>query len=342
MKTSRLPSAAGRCTGFAVLRAMVLAAGSLTSVAVALAQSSVTIYGIIDQGLAKSNNATTTLLSGPTTDAWQVRAGNTSRIGFRGVEDLGDGLYARFHLEHRFAADTGTPSNATVFWLGRSVVAVGDRKWGEVYAGREYSPAYWVALNTDPTYWSYVSQLGTPYGYANYTPVAATIEATNIRWANAVGLKSGTLNGFTVELQTALGEGQRPRSRSGNVQYKSGPLWAGIGFDRLSADTNLVLAAASYEFGPFTPSFSVARARGGINGDAHSYSLSANYRLGQGRVYVNTAWLKPASHLDASMLGVGGEYLLSVRTALYANFGTAQRDLQTRRRTIDFGIKHTF
>lgn len=326
----------------AALRLAIVAALPLFGASQAAAQSSVTIYGIVDQGLSKSNNATTTLLAGPTNDAWQVRAGNTSRIGFRGMEDMGDGLYTRFQLEHRFAADTGAPSNAGVWWLGRSVVATGSRKWGEVYAGREYSPAYWVALNADPTYWSYVSQLGTPYGYANYTPVAATIEATNIRWANAVGIKSIEINGFTAELQTAMGEGARKNSRAGSLLYKGGPLWAGVGFDRLDSKTNLALLGASYAFGPFTPSFSLARAKGGLNGDARSYSVSANYRTTYGRVYLNTGWLKPASHLDAHMLGAGGEYNLSRRTALYANLGTAKRELQTRRTSIDFGVKHTF
>ena len=55
-----------------------------------------------------------------------------------------------------------------------------------------------MALNADPTYWSYVSQLGSAYTYANYTPVATTVEASNIRWANTVGYKSPTIAGVSA------------------------------------------------------------------------------------------------------------------------------------------------
>ena len=121
-------------------RAGLLAAVLLGAAGAAPAQSNVGIYGIVDQGITKANNGTTpgSLLPGRAApDVWTVKAGNTSRLGFRGQEDIGDGLYARFQIEHRFAADTGTPSNA-VFWLGRSVVAVGSKRWGEVYLGREF------------------------------------------------------------------------------------------------------------------------------------------------------------------------------------------------------------
>lgn len=312
----------------------------------ASAQSSVAIYGIVDQGVAKANDGTTpgAMLPGrgvaPGLTA--LKAGNTSRIGFRGREDLGDGSYARFQFEHRFAADTGASSNASVFWLGRSVVALGGNQWGEVYAGREYSPAFWVALNTDPTSWSYVSQLGGTYTYANYTPVEATVESSNIRWNNSVGYKSPDIGGVTFEFATALGEGARKRSTSGNVQFKSQALWLGAGFDRLDGDNNLAVAGAGYDFGVVFPKLSYSRAKGGVNGDAKSFSVSAMVPTGFGRVYASMGSHSPASGLDSKMLGAGLQYDLSKRTLLYTNLGTASRDGATRTTAIDLGIKHTF
>lgn len=325
----------------AAFAAMAVAISALS----AHAQSSVTIYGIIDQGLTKANDGTTpaALLPGRAgNDAWQVKAGNTSRLGFRGHEDLGGGMHARFQLEHRFAADTGAPSSANVFWLGRTVVALGSKSWGEVYMGREYSPAFWLSLAADPTYLSYVSQLGTPYAYANYVPVAAAVEATNIRWANSVGYKSPNFGGLTFELASGLGEGVRSNSNSANVQYKSGPVWLGAAYDRLNSRTNLAILAGGYNFGVVYPTFSYARAKGGLNGDATSFSLSANIPTGFGRVYVNYGALRPASNIDATKLGLGGEYTFTKRTLLYANLGTAKSDGATRATAIDFGIKHTF
>lgn len=326
-------------------RALLLAAVSVFPVLSAHAQSSVTIYGIIDQGLTKADSGTTpaAMLPGRAPDdRWNVKAGNTSRLGFRGNEDLGGGSYTRFHLETRFAADTGALSNASVFWLGRSVAAIGSRSWGEIYAGREYSPAFWVALGADPTSWSYVSQLGSPYTYANYTPVASTVEATNIRWSNTIGYKSPTLGPVTFEIATAAGEGRRQRSTSGNIQYKEGPVWLGMAYDGLDSKTNLKLVAAGYDFGVVRPTASYSRAKGGLNGDATSFSVAALVPVSFGRVYASYGSLRPATRPDSKMFGAGVQYDLSKRTLLYTNIGSAKQAGRTRTTAFDLGIKHTF
>jgi predicted porin len=339
-------SAARRLGRAGALRSGFFAVVALVAADAARAQSSVTIYGIIDQGIVKANGGTTpgALLPGrgASPDVWTMKAGNTSRLGFRGQEDLGDGAYARFQIEHRFAADTGAASNASVFWLGRSVVALGSKNLGEIYAGREYSATYTVALNADPTYWSYVSQLGSAYTYANYTPLATTVEASNIRWSNSVGYKSPAFGGLSFELATALGEGARKRAASGNAQYRQGPVWVGAGFDRLDADTNLVILAGGYDFGIVYPRASYSRAKGGLNGDAKAYSVSAMVPLTFGRAHASFGSLSPATNLDSKMLGAGVQYDLSKRTLLYTNVGSAKRDGLTRTTAFDAGIKHTF
>lgn len=329
----------------AALRAILLTASSLTAAFSVQAQSSVTIYGIVDQGITKANSGTTpgARLNGRAApDVWTMKAGNTSRLGFRGNEDLGDGMYTRFQIETRFAVDTGALSNANVFWLGRSVLALGSKTWGEVYAGREYSAAYTVALNTDPTFWSYVSQTGSAYTYANYTPVAATVEASNIRWSNTIGYKSPALGPVTFELATGLGEGARTNSKSGNIQYKQGPVWVGLAFDGLDSNTNLAIVAGGYDFGVVRPTASYSRAKGGVNGDATSFTVSALVPTRFGRVYASYGSLSPATQLDSTMYGAGAQYDLSKRTLLYANIGSAKQVGQTRTTAFDVGVKHTF
>lgn len=326
------------------MAAVALAAATLLSTPLARSQS-VTIYGIIDQGITKANNGTTpgAMLPGrASSGVWTVKAGNTSRLGFRGNEDLGAGSYARFQFEHRFAADTGTPSNSNVFWLGRSVVALGNARWGEVYAGREYSAAYWVPLFADPTAWSYVGQLGSAYTYANYTALPASVEASNIRWANSIGYKSPNMNGVSFELATGLGEGLRKRSTSGNVQYRQGPVWMGAAFDRLDSANHLAILAGGYDFGVVFPTATYSRATGGTNGNARAFSLSARAPVSYGRVYASCGSYRPASGLNASMVSAGTEYDLSKRTLLYANIGSAKRNGDTRTTAFDTGLKHTF
>jgi predicted porin len=340
--TPLMPRGARRAAGRFALTLLALAASSA-----AFAQSSVVIYGIVDQGVVKANDGTTpgAMLPGrgASPDAWTIKAGNTSRLGFRGQEDLGEGAYARIQIEHRFAMDTGASSNSSVFWLGRSVVALGSRSLGEVYAGREYSAAYAVALNADPTFWSYVSQTGSAYTYANYTPVATTIEASNIRWANSVGYKTPSWGGFTAELATALGEGARKRAASGNAQYRAGGLWIGAGFDRLDGDTRMALVAGGYDFGFIQPKASYTRAKGGLNGDATSFTASVTVPFATGRAFVSYGALRPAAaNRDSSMIGAGYQYDFSKRTLVYTNLGTAKQDTFTRTTAVDLGIKHTF
>lgn len=100
------------------------------------AQSNVTLYGVVDTGLIKETGT-------------DVRMGSNveSRLGFRGVEDLGSGLKASFELEHRFNLNDGTGSDAYNFddlahsnktpdWRGAANVGLKSDLWGAVRLGR--------------------------------------------------------------------------------------------------------------------------------------------------------------------------------------------------------------
>jgi predicted porin len=109
---------------------------------VASAQSSITISGMVDEGVVKGNGGTA-VNNGANglSKAYTVRDnGPGSRIVFRGNEDMGGGLSAQFFLDHRFAPDTGnigsstTPS--TIFWSGNSWVQLTSAQAGSVYLGR--------------------------------------------------------------------------------------------------------------------------------------------------------------------------------------------------------------
>ena len=109
----------------------VLAAAS----AGAYAQSSVTLFGIVDEAARYVKNGDLKVKS--------LASGgiNTSRLGVRGVEDLGDGLKAGFWLETGLNADSGTTSDSTRFWNRRSTVSLMGN-FGEVRLGRDFTPTY--------------------------------------------------------------------------------------------------------------------------------------------------------------------------------------------------------
>src|SRR6185503_18517156 len=126
----------------------------------ASAQSSVTIYGSLDLAVTKGNGGTAANNgANGTSEAWIMKQSASSRLGFRGNEDLGGGLSAQFQIEHRFTPDDGAAANP--FWAGRSYVQLTSAAAGSVYLGREYDPAFWPAVKSDPFGWDGVGQISS-------------------------------------------------------------------------------------------------------------------------------------------------------------------------------------
>jgi predicted porin len=101
----------------------------------AYAQSSVTLFGVVDEAARYVKN-------GPNHQYSLASGGlNTSRLGFRGVEDLGSGLKAGFWLEMGYNADNGSTSSSSKFFNRRSTASlIGN--FGEVRLGRDFTPTY--------------------------------------------------------------------------------------------------------------------------------------------------------------------------------------------------------
>src|SRR5207247_5119067 len=101
----------------------------------ACAQSSVTLFGVVDLGARYVKNGDASVRS------LAANGNNTSRFGIRGFEDLGDGLRAGFWLESGINPDSGSSSDATRFWNRRSTVSLLG-VLGELRLGRDYTPSY--------------------------------------------------------------------------------------------------------------------------------------------------------------------------------------------------------
>lgn len=236
----------------------------------ASAQSSVTIYGIVDVGVSKINDGQSNLTFLSTNqigrqDAVTVRSSTPSRLGFRGSEDLGGGLKANFTLEHRLAPDIGNTEPGTVFWHGQAWVGLSGN-FGEVRLGRQYVPAFWVASSSDP--WGYDYNVA---GVAGFTRAGDPISRAN----NSVTYRTPNLSGFSAEAQISAPEGgdatgtvgnagaAQPgqagyRNVGGNVQYSAGPLWVGATINDLhttgfSSNHRFYAVGAAYDFGVVRP-----------------------------------------------------------------------------------------
>src|SRR4051812_11548089 len=123
------------------------------------AQSSVTLFGLVDAGIGFGHGSTannTVLLNSGLL---------SSRLGFRGIEDLGSGLSASFWLEAGIANDNGSGAPTSINNQGsgvttpggltfnrRSTVSLASTRWGELRFGRDYTPTFTTLSLTDPFY----------------------------------------------------------------------------------------------------------------------------------------------------------------------------------------------
>jgi len=306
----------------------------------ASAQSSVTIYGIIDVGVSKIDDGTTAL--GPATlygapDVWNVRSSTSSRLGFRGTEDLGGGMKANFLIEHRLDPSEGTDEKGAVgMWHASSWVSLSGG-FGEVRLGRQYVPYFFTGLAMDP--WGYDYNVA---GAAGFTRAGGPSRANN-----AVTYLSPNMGGFTAQAQVAAGEGVTPRNLGFNVRYTAGPLDVGLGFNDIdSAATNRHWnLVGSWDLGMVKPILGYAKGEVGAV-DTKQFVLGARAPVGPGTlkaVFARSTTSAAGVDVDTDKFGIGYEYALSKRTSVHADYGTAKADAPaTRTNGFEFGVKHVF
>ncbi|HUG20983.1 porin [Piscinibacter sp.] len=310
----------------------------------ATAQSSVTIYGSIDMSIAKQDGDAASP-GAPGNEAWTLQQSNGSRLGFQGNEDLGGGLSAQFQIEHRYTPDNGNAANP--FWAGRSYVQLSSATAGRVYMGREYTPAFWPAVKSDPFGWDGVGQMGSMQ-WAGY------LSTGGVRAPNTIGYRSPNWGGFTVNAATGLGEGATSRADGFNVEYGAGPLYAAFGYEQQSngpavTDGNSLMNVALHYnvgFAKLIAYYAQAEISDGVNGgevDSKAYMLAAAIPVGAGTIKAAYIEVIPdGSDNDRTKLGLGYNHPLSKRTTLYADYGFATQDTVSDSNTFALGIKHTF
>ena len=313
------------------------------------AQSTVTVYGQLDQGLIKGNGGTATNPGGlGTSEAWTLGQASTSRLGFRGNEDLGGGLSTQFQIEHRFNPDTGAVNSANSFWNGRSFIQLTAKALGSVYLGREYTPAYWVQIKSDPFGNDGVGQAGSAALWGNYATPDAVGNGT--RASNSVGYKTPDFGGLTAAAAVGLSETTGlGRVQSFNAEYAAGPLYAGLGYEQVSDGSNdgrgVLSVALHYNLGFVKPIAYYAQGKTDANGDtkAQVVMLGATAPLGAG--VLKAMYFKLDSDIDArdrSKFGLGYNHSLSKRTTLYVDLGQARQTGLTSNTAYALGVKHVF
>ena len=314
----------------------------------ALAQSNVTIYGIVDAGLVVDSG-------GPAPSATRLSSGvaSGSRIGFKGKEDLGGGLAAVFQFENGFNVDTGAAGQSGVLF-GRQAFVGLTGKFGAVTLGRQYNP-----------YYKTLRDIGDPFGAVSLAGRSGNLFVTNTRTDNMVEYLSPSLAGFRADLAygagEAAGDSSKNRTMGGSLGYAGGPLSVQLAYHRIenAAGTDFTrnaLASANYNFKAVVAYASYAINKGPALADSRDMLVGVAIPIGAGKLLLSHVRHEDETTAanDASQWGIGYTYRLSKRSDLYAAYavidnrnaaafrvGTAT-DRGTGERAVNLGLRHNF
>ena len=349
----------------------LVAAAALTAAFGAFAQSSVTLFGVLDASVAHistDNGSVTGLANGGL---------SSSRLGFRGVEDLGGGLAAGFWLEAGIGVDNGTSGGFS--FDRRSTVSLSSNALGELRLGRDKSPAYLNIETFDPFGDVGVGGIGGSNLVGSATSAAGTPEGSAPKRAsNGINyLLPATLGGFYGQVQYAFGEQLSDIPNDSlrdavalRLGYGAGPLNVAVGYGEVRGGTTAVgidyestNIGASYNFGVVKPMVVFATERGnGRRVDLLGIGATVPVGAGEIRAAFSTFKRKDIDDADSKKLALGYGYNLSKRTQLYATVARVDNDDRANRgltvsssslasptiaagRNVtgyEFGIRHSF
>jgi predicted porin len=301
------------------MKKSLIALAVLAASGAAFAQSSVTIYGVADVVVHKDKGVSTTMTSGGV---------STSRLGFKGTEDLGGGLKANFKLEQGIDLTNGAAGNfGREAWVGLS------GGFGEVQLGNSYSAYDNIAGASDPALDSNV------------------IDPTNILASRGyisnptgnIAYMTPNFGGFSGYASYSLPSTSKVMSLA--ASYAAGPVAVAFGYqdDNDAGGDKYTTINGSYDLG-------VAKVLAGWGmtdaGDDKDFFVGVDVPVAS-NVVVSAGYAvsKPGVGDSKKSVGIAAAYLLSKRTTAYVGIrddnaaATAAGGVDSR---FGVGIKHTF
>jgi predicted porin len=238
---------------------------------VAHAQSSVTLYGLIDESVQYVHNTQNS--AGKNSNLVGMVAGNLQgdRFGLKGTEDLGGGLKAIFQLENGFDVNSGKLGQGGRLFGRQAYVGLTGDQWGTVTLGRQYDPV--VDLVQPLTGDNY-------FGSTFATPGDVDNNDNSSRTNSAVKYTSPVWSGFQFEGMYAFGgvagSTGAGQTWSGAATYATGPFSVAAGYFR--ADNGNTLASRFTTSGTppvATPGWNGSTSDGTFDGQVNSFYASA-------------------------------------------------------------------
>lgn len=300
------------------------------------AQSSVTVYGVADAGIRYQTNVNA---AGDGLLSMGTGTHTSNRLGFRGVEDLGGGLTARFQLETGYSVKSGALDNTNNVLFNRTAAVGLGGAWGNVDFGRQYTLAFRTDALLDPFGHKYTSLIPLSSGAGTTLPAAArnaglgASATSGTRFNNNIQY-TGTFGPLTARAEYALGEQAgdtgRGSAQAAGLSYAGGPLLlAGAYTQKETAagfDNKAYIVGGGYTFGNLrvTVGYSSEEQETAAAGDFEnaivwtgaSYKLTPALELTSG--YYRTKYESRAADGRRNLFMLGAAYSLSKRTSLYA------------------------
>ncbi|MFC5472372.1 porin [Paraherbaspirillum soli] len=276
----------------------------------AQAQSSVTIYGIVDTGITYSNHLPTATGTG---SKFSMNSGviQGSRLGFKGTEDLGNGLKAVFQLENGFKNDTGAEGVSGTLFNRKSVVGLSGG-FGTVLLGRQ------TDFLDDAGDMTAVKDFGSIVG--NSVHNFDRLEGNRVQ--NSVRYNSPDVAGFTGSAIYGFGE-QAGKTSGGQSfglggMYKNGGLglYAGYFQAKLGATPSDTLTGSIA--GLFTPAQLAAAGFTDGSTISKTFSMGGSFQAGPARLYGNWSRVKVPSLFKQDVFEIGTDYAVTAPLHLLA------------------------
>jgi predicted porin len=289
----------------------------------AQAQSAVSVYGLMDMSVGQFQTAGAEKI-------WKAESGNmtTSFLGFKGTEDLGGGLKARFQFEHFLRADVGGAGRfgADAFWARTAFVGL-QGAFGSTQLGRNTTPLFVSTL--------IFNAFGDSFGFSpsiRHWFLGAIAGDTG--WSNSVAYNSPNYGGASFNLLGNLGEGAAGatgKNLSANALYFGGPIAATVAWQQVK-NGGLPAGAEKQDAFQFGGSYDLGVAKlylqvGQVKTDAATdtktklYQFGGAIPIGAGKIiasYGNAKATTGPFENTRKTLSLGYDYNLSKNTDVYA------------------------
>jgi predicted porin len=334
------------------MKKSLIALAAVAAATGAMAQSSVSIYGVMDIGpnvvkVTDAAGVTTTTTNGNASGAWA-----SNRLGFTGTEDLGGGMKAGFTYELGMAAGT-TGDLAVAGGVRQSNVTLSGGM-GSLNYGRQYNPAFLLNIAFDA-------------GGANNVMAGRTVylATTTTRSNGLATYTTPTMGGFTGKLAmgtntTEVGAAQSgDKVAGGSLVYADGPLMVGFGLHNVNkvgataGDRDESILGATYSIAGATLLASTGQVKVKDSAGAQATKKSANqfgikYPVGSvdtfatyGTMTDNT--IAGSADVKSTSVQVGAMYNFSKRTGLYGIFGQNENKVgSVKNSELAVGVRHSF